>query len=310
MSLSAVYLFYPNIYFSSLLFAISGKEGQELLRPSQARAVSIFNLQKSEADESDLIAFRRNWIIFSNPVYMFCLLTRCIINANITMLLIWMPNYLSEAIGYQNREVKLGCYIFMICCLPFTGSFLGGYATKSVGGYSNRHSLIIVLIFYLVACLLYAPMSLTNEWYGFLFSCGAFQLCSSAILPTLNGIILSSIPAKLKAKGYAIANITALFLGAAPSSIVYGLLNDRFKSIDPKFAMRCFSCYSFVGVICIFVATIFRYKLDQTNTNQEPFTQKKEEEHLKLSDITGENHDLHIPMMIYKDNGNELSIKL
>lgn len=130
ISLSFVFLFFPNIYFSAKLIAITGKEGQELLRPSQARAVSVFNVRESEANERDLNFFKKYWIIFSNPVYIFCLLARCVINSMNSILQFWIPNYLTEVIGFQIREAKLLCYVFMICCLPFGGSFLGGKLRK------------------------------------------------------------------------------------------------------------------------------------------------------------------------------------
>lgn len=205
----------------------------------------------------------------------------------------------------------------MICCLPFSGSFLGGYASKAVGGYANKHSLVVVIIFNLVACLLLSPMPFMNEWYGFLACCAAFQLGGSAVLPTLNGIILSSIPTQLKAKGYAIANVASILVGSVPAPTIYGLLNDKYKNIDKRFCMKAFTCYSFVGLFWMLIALIFRYRVDDKGSKKEPFkNDSKEEPHFKVAIMTGENHDLDVQMEINKDpeedeeSGMELKEKI
>lgn len=301
----------PNSYFSSKLVATSGKEGEQL-RLSQARVVSIFNVRESELNERDINFFNKYWVIFSNPVYIFALLARVVIHAMISMLVFWVPNYLSDVIKYQNREILLLCYVSMICCLPLVGSIMGSYASAAVGGYSNKHSLVIVLIFNLVACLCFYPSPYLDKWYGFLACCSLFQICGSAVIPNLNGIILSSIPGQLKAKGFAIANVAGLFLGTLPAPAVYGLLNDEYKSIDNRLSMRYFMIYSFVGLLWIIIAVIFRYRVEENNQKKEPFKQDKNapEPEAKLGIQTGEGADLQMPVHISKqltETGKEIN---
>lgn len=284
---------------------MKGKEGEDLLRPSQARVVSIFNVRESEVDERDLDFCRKNWIIISNPVYIFCLLARLVVNSITSVLQFWIPNYVTDVIGYQNKEIKLVCYVFMICCLPFCGSFFGSYAADAVGGYSNKHSLVIVFIIYLFAALLFAPVSYMTEWYSFLGCCAAFLVCGSAVLPSLNGIILSSIPARLKAKGYSIANVAGLLLGSIPSPIIYGLLNDRYKVIDTHFSMKYFSVYAFVGVFWIVCAVISRYSLENNNKKKPLSFNKPSTEPVKVSELNPGNQDYDVPMRIQADKIDE-----
>lgn len=285
--------------------AVSSKDGGDQLSPSQARVVSVFNVRESEVNERDINVCNKYWVIFSNPVYIFCLLARVVINSITPVLVFWIPSYLTDVIGYQNREIKLVCYLTMIVTFPFIGSFLGSYASAAVGGYGNKHSLVIVLIFNLISCLVFAPSFYVDQWYGFLVCCSLFQICGSAVLPTLNGIILSSIPGHLKAKGFAIANVVSLLFGSAPSPIIYGFINDKYKIIDKRFCMKAFVIYSFIGLIWIIIAVIFRYRAEEKDQKKELFTQVQKQsptKDVKMQTMTGEGADFPTDAYIQRDN--------
>lgn len=304
-----LYFSYPRIYFSSKLVAIRGKDGEDKLRPSEARVVSAFNVRYSDMNERDVNIFRKYSIIFTNPVFIFTLIGRVVNLGTNIVLQFWMPNYMQEVIKDKNPLRALACYVFMISFCPCIGSFFGSYAVKYVGGYESKRASVVVIVFDLLACCLFAPVSYMNSWYGFLGCCVCLQLFGSAVVPSLNGIILSSIPGRLKAKGFAIANICSMLFGTIPSPVVYGFINDKMKKFDPRYAFRYFSMYVFFGLCSLIIAAICRYNIEDQKEKEEPFNSSKGEKEINIPSATpGALDDLHIPLTTYApeaDDGEE-----
>ena len=298
-------MFYPSIYFSSKLVAIAKKDQDEQIRPSEARVVSIFNVRESETNERDINIVSKYSVIFTNKVYIFLLLARVVILSINAVFTLWIPNYVTEVLKYTNKGKKTLFYCLMICCGPFTGSFCGSYLTAKVGGYSKKESVLIVLCFNIFAVMCITPSTFVDTWWMFLLFCFCFQIGGSATIPHLNQIILTSIPPRLKSKGYAIANVMSSFFGSVPSPTIYGLINDRWKPYNPRFAMRYFTCYSYVGLLWIVLATIFRYR---QSDKEELFTGVKKEE-VKVKGDPNALDDIHIAVDMDKKEENDKELQ-
>lgn len=89
-----------------------------------------------------------------------------------------------------------------------------------------------------------------NQAYTFFGCCGAFQICGSAVSPTLN---VTSIPAKLKSKGYSNANGASILFCSIPYSLIYGFINDKWKVVDTKLCVKYFTIYSFIGILWLLI---------------------------------------------------------
>ena len=297
-------MFIPSIYFSSKLVAVAKKEGDEVLRPSQARVVSIFNIRESEVNERDINVFKKYSVIFTNMVYIFLLLARVVINSINSIFVFWIPTYVTEVLGYNEKGPKTLCYCLMICFGPFTGSFLGSYFTAKVGGYEKKESVLILLIFNAIAMIALTPLGFVDTWWVFLLCCLGFQIGGSAVLPNLNQVLLTSIPQRLKAKGYAIANVVSTFIGGVPSPMFYGLINDRWKDYDKKFSMKCYTVYGYIGLVWIILAAIFRYKQDDKQGKNEPFQGAKKTE-VKVQGDPNALDDIQPALTIKKPSEND-----
>lgn len=73
-----IFLFIPNIYFSSKLVAVTDKDGKEEIRPSRTEVVSIFNVRNSDPHDRDVNVFERDKSLLADPFYMILLWARCI----------------------------------------------------------------------------------------------------------------------------------------------------------------------------------------------------------------------------------------
>lgn len=287
-----ILMFYPSIYFSSKLVAVTKGQGDEQLRPSQAEVVSLFNIRESEANERDINVFKKYSIIFTNMVYIFLLLARVVILSLRAIFQFWIPNYVTDVLGFQDKPKKTFYYIQLILLGPFIGSFIGSYFTKRVGGYEKKESVLIILVFNIISVISITPMPFMDKWWAFMLCCTGYQLCGSATLPSLNQIIMTSVPSRLKAKAYAIANVVSTFCGSVPSPVVYGLVNDKMKSVDKKFCMKMFTCYSYVGLLWILLATYFRYQQDKKDSKKEPFQSNEQKQEMKARGDFNADDDL------------------
>ena len=66
-----IFLFIPNIYFSSKLIAVKGNDGKEEIRPSQTEVGSIFNIRPSDPHDRDVNVFERDKSLLTDPFFMF-----------------------------------------------------------------------------------------------------------------------------------------------------------------------------------------------------------------------------------------------
>ena len=54
-----VFLFIPNIYFSSKLVGVTKKDGKEEIRPSQTQVGSIFNIRQFDSHDIELMFLKQ-----------------------------------------------------------------------------------------------------------------------------------------------------------------------------------------------------------------------------------------------------------
>ena len=74
-----IFLFIPNIYFSSKLVVSTDNDGKEIIRPSKTEVEStIFKVRESDPHDRDVNVFERDKSVLTDPFYMVLLWARCI----------------------------------------------------------------------------------------------------------------------------------------------------------------------------------------------------------------------------------------
>jgi hypothetical protein len=104
-----------------------------------------------------------------------------------------------------------------------------------------------------------------------------------AIIPVIQGIMISSLKQDLRAAGNSISNIFQNLLGFLPAPFVYGIIYENTKNTQPKLAMIIILSYSLIGVIFIGLTMIFRYKYwEVLNKQRENIILENDEEVISL----------------------------
>ena len=98
------------------------------------------------------------------------------------------------------------------------------------------------------------PLAFAKDIYIFSISLFCFFFCASAILPTIVGYIISSVPKEHKGAGSSLNMLSTTLCGNLP-----GPINDKMKAKDPTFAWKCVMFYFCAGLTSIILACIFRY---------------------------------------------------
>ena len=68
------------------------------------------------------------------------------------------------------------------------------------------------------------------------------------MLSILQGVIVSSIPPRLKSTGFSLTNIVTMLVTNGPSPVLYDYVNDKYKTYFKPLAMLC---TMLGGVACI-----------------------------------------------------------
>lgn len=193
-------------------------------------------------------------------VFLFTGLSNSVVFFTMAVIQFWAPEYMEKVLGEQSEYKRF--IMFGIVCIsaPILGILAGGILGSCVGGYTQKKTIFICigLSIFSIAAGLFVP-ECTIVW-TFAISLWAFFFFSTAMIPIETGIIISSLPPKLRGDGFSVMNFLLNLVGNLPSSYVYGALYDYFKDNDKTQAMRIIMYYNFVGLISIIIATIFRVR--------------------------------------------------
>ena len=253
-----LFMFIPNIYFSNKLNVIKGKDAEELITKSKIEYYSVYNVRESKEDERDLDFWKKHKGVLTNGVYICLLVARCVLLAIRSILQFFIPSYVTEVLGYENKTPKTIIYVIMIVLNPFIGSEISFYFTNKVGGYKSKNSMYILLIFYIFAILIFTPAPYCEVWWKFLYFAGLFQIFGSAVLPSISGIMNGSIPEELKGSSSIITSFFSAIFASVPAPIIYGLVNDVMKDYDKHYCMKMFMKYGYIGIFFVALSILLR----------------------------------------------------
>ena len=76
--------------------------------------------------------------------------------------------------------------------------------------------------------------------------------------PLQTGIIISSLPEKLRGDGFSIMNIFLNAFGNLPGAAVYGWIYEKYKG--QQIALRATMYYNIFGLFCMILGMMFRYR--------------------------------------------------
>ena len=323
-ALGILCFFFPQLYFSNTLMLVDGSNDrmQEMpgkdeeeepeipnIDPDSKTPSSIF--KEGEVRKKKRIGLLENiCTIMKEPVFLFTGLANSVVFFGMAVIQFWGADYMKNIVGVKDEFVLL--YVFSAICItgPPAGIILGGVIGSKIGGYTVRKAIVICVGLCAMSCVFALIITLDSShvaYFGIMV--WLYFFFSGATTPLETGIVISSLPERLRGDGFSVMNFILNLIGNLPASSVYGLIYENTKSTHNTYAMFFTMSYNVVGLIFVILGMVFR--LNKNDKDEEP---KKEEvknpiqgETTIADNITKMYGAYGNPKEAIQDNGSEQS---
>ena len=217
-------------------------------------------------------------IVLVNKCFIFSSLSRACLFFIFRIIHTYLKQYTFEALNFNN-EIKFFYYYSLTTILaPTLGSLIGGaICNKFLGGYESKNSIYIIIFFNSISIFFITLIRNSDDFNYLIIFIFAYFFCVSAYLPTLSGYIINSLNKELKGFGSSFDSLIINIIGKLPSPIIYGILYDQNKNMEPKYAWnKCLMIY-YMAALLIYLTCVFKYKLNDKNIIKKKLKNKKNE---------------------------------
>ena len=228
----------------------------EVSRPS----VFEDNNQETNAKNEFFTFKRKIKYILSNKIFLSTVLYKSSNQFICCGIGFWLTDYLENILEEKNSYKRLYSYIIIIVIGPIIGMALGGFIGSLTGGYEKKQSVLAIFILQTISSIISVFVPMSNTIYYFVLYLSLFNTFMASVVPVNTGLILWSMPKNMKGFGNGISNIITTILGKLPAPFLYGYLQFKFINFNKKIGMIFLMSVSFIGSICLLIATIFRFK--------------------------------------------------
>ena len=247
-------------------------------------------------------------IVLLNECFMFSSLSRASLFFIFKIIHVFLKKYSFEALHYTNEITFFYYYSLTTILAPSLGSLIGGaICNKFLGGYESKNS-IWVILFFGTAAVIFVSLARISKEFGYLiiYIFGYF-FSVSAFLPTISGYIINSLHKELKGFGSSFDSLITNVLGKLPSPIIYGIINDKHKKEDPKYAWNKSLMIYYIGTMFIYLTCLFKWKI---NNKKRKFKNNVVEQTMKDAYTFNRSSLIKAKMPVPKFNENRRSQKM
>ena len=236
--------------------SISNNKNKEIsiLRPS------IYNINEEINNNDNLTILKKLKLIFFNKIFITTVLYKSTNLFICSAIGFWLTNYIENIFEENRLYHKLYSYIIIIVIGPISGMILGGIIGSLIGGYEKRNSLLVILIFQMLASFIGFLIPTAKNLKIFVLFFAIFNAFSSAVIPVNAGLILWSVPKNLKGFANGVSSLITTFIGKLPAPFLYGVLQQNFSYVNKKIGMITLMFFPLLGVLFLGLATFFRFK--------------------------------------------------
>ena len=218
----------------------------------------LINIEKKLKNKIKEISFcTKVKLIFSEPLFIFCVLTMSMLYFIVTFIQYWGSDYMLIALDVQDEKQRL--FAFSLVCLssPTIGLVIGGLIVDRLGGYSRKSSVIFCLICCLLCIIPAIFIPFVDSLIYYVCLLWVLLFFGAALIPPTQGIIIACLPKDIQGSGNSFSIFFFNLLGYFPAPFVYGFLKDYFNDKkDPKKGSRMAHKYTLWGVMGISVISI------------------------------------------------------
>ena len=222
--------------------------------------------------------FSRLKMIFNNKIFMISLIIRTLLIGIQSTLSFWIPDIIIRLEDIQKKTSQNLFSNILIIITPPLGSFMsrlmGNFTI--IGHKRKKKTTIFLILSYGLSCIcgLFIP---NKKSFSFIASIIVFLFCSSASLPMLQGICMSSINKKIKENIFSFIHIFTLFFGTGVLPYIFGFIYEK-KEKDKIIGIKYF-LYGSLGfgilLIPFLIYLIFRKEYNEKERSSNPSISSK-----------------------------------
>lgn len=231
-------------------------------------------------------------LIFSEPLFIFNVLTMSILYFIVTCVQYWASDYMLVALEITDEKLRLFAFSFVCLTSPTMGLITGGFIVDKLGGYHKKS--FFCLVFSLLSIIPAIPIPLVDSIYIYTALLWVLLFFGASLIPSTQGIIIACLPKDVQGSGNSFSIFFFNLLGYFPAPFIYGFIKNYFEDKnDPKQGSRAaqkVSIWSTIGVcITIGISTIIRFSKakeydekmgrDKSKINPENIDNKEENNH-------------------------------
>lgn len=255
------FLLSPENYFKNTLVVVKSTEERE---------VSLFEAKEIDKKGGNIDFFGQFKEIFSQPLFICCLIMRAIVIGTLTAIHYWIGDYMRTVLMVEGTKV-FGSYTVIAIIGPIGGLGVGSITNYFFGGYEQKHSSLTMIFTHLISCACGITGTFFDSVYYFCILTTLFFVFNSVAYPLLNGMTLISVKPEYKSTAFTISNFFAMLFTSGPFPFMYGAINDYCKTTYPRMAMLCLMLIMALGLIPMVIMAILRYKDFEEKEKKEAF---------------------------------------
>ena len=281
-AIEGIYLFFLSFcclissedYFSRSLFS------KKIFEENKKR-ISCTLFEEHDEKDQDNKKKKNNYfsdlvILLSDPLYILCLVSRCILHGINTCLHYWFSDFMRTVI--KEKQYKVTIYYSIICFSgPLGAIIFNSQLKKCIGGYESRNASWPIVILQFFASVFAINIGLMKTSVGVSVVTAVFLIFNSSVLPLIQGILISCVDKKLSATAFAFASTCTQLLTAGTTPMIYGIINDKYKYKYPWLAMVSMMSLHLIAVpLLILLAILRNQKFDEEEKRKEQREELKE----------------------------------
>ena len=217
----------------------------------------------------NLSSFSKFKIVITNQCFIFSSLSRACLFFIFRIIHVFLKKYTFEALNYKDEITFFYYYSLTTILAPSLGSLIGGaICNKYLGGYESKKSIWLIIFFGTCAIFFISLVRTSLEFNYLIIYIFGYFFCVSAFLPTISGYIINSLHKELKGFGSSFDSLITNILGKLPSPIIYGMINDKYKNEDPKYAWNKSLMIYYLGSMFIYLTCLFKWKMHEKNNKK------------------------------------------
>lgn len=261
-------------YFSKTLYPKKFEKENKIKHSSNSTIFEEHEINENETKNEnylfDIV------LLLKNPLYILSLICRSIIRGLITCLHYWFVDFLRNILKGE-KPLTITISYAIIC---FTGP-LGGIIANAIlkpwfESYQSRKASWPLVFLQIIASIFAINIGLMRTLYSICLVTILFLIFNSSVIALIQGILISCVDKNLSATGFALANACTQILTVGPTTMMYGIINDKFKENYPWLAMCCIMSINLFAVpLLIYLAILRNRKFDSEEDDDKEEVEKE-----------------------------------